>query len=171
MGERTQRNTRWRAQLTPARHLWHTREPGTEEPCRTPSSRAFYSSRAWVYKWSCNHWSPNLNEKHAADSSIEDIIVPIRNRGLPVIKWYFGNFCSPFSQHLHSVKHFIGFPGVQVVRNPSANAGYVWDVGFIPPGLTPEGGHSNPLQYSCLEDPMGRGAWQATLHNVAKSQT
>ena len=44
-------------------------------------------------------------------------------------------------------------------------------MGLIPPGLTPEGGRSNPLQYSCLEDPMGRGAWQATLHRVAKSQT
>ena len=34
-----------------------------------------------------------------------------------------------------------------------------------------EGGHGNPLQYSCLEDPMDRGAWRATVHGVAKSQT
>ena len=137
MGERTQRNTRWRAQLTPARHLWHIREPGTEEPCRTPSSRAFYSSRAWVYKWSCNHWSPNLNEKHAADSIIEDIVVPIRNCGLPVIKWYFGNFCSPFSQHLHSVKHFIGFPGGASGKEPVCQCRIRKRCGFHPSRFDP----------------------------------
>ena len=38
-------------------------------------------------------------------------------------------------------------------------------------GRSPEGGHSNPLQYSCLENPMDRGAWQATVHGVAKTQT
>ena len=56
-----------------------------------------------------------------------------------------------------------------VVKNPPANAG---DVGLIPgPGRPPGGGHGNPLQYSCLENPMDRGAWQATVHGVAKSQT
>ena len=38
-------------------------------------------------------------------------------------------------------------------------------------GRSPGGGHGNPLQYSCLENPMDRGAWQATVHGVAKSQT
>ena len=38
-------------------------------------------------------------------------------------------------------------------------------------GRSPEGGHSNPLQYSCLENPTHRGAWQATVHGVAKTQT
>ena len=38
-------------------------------------------------------------------------------------------------------------------------------------GKSPGGEHSNPLQYSCLENPMDRGAWQATVHRVAKSQT
>ena len=38
-------------------------------------------------------------------------------------------------------------------------------------GRSPGGGHGNPLQYSCLESPMGRGAWWATVHGVAKSQT
>ena len=38
-------------------------------------------------------------------------------------------------------------------------------------GRSPEGGHSNPLQYSCLENPTHRGAWWATVHSVAKSQT
>ena len=56
-----------------------------------------------------------------------------------------------------------------VVKNPPANAG---DTGSIPGlGRSPRGGHGNPLQYSCLENPIYRGAWQATVHGVANSQT
>jgi len=45
------------------------------------------------------------------------------------------------------------------------------DQGLIPrQGRTPRGGNGNPLQYSCLENSMDRGAWQATVHGVAKSQ-
>ena len=59
-----------------------------------------------------------------------------------------------------------------VVENLLANAGDVRDVGLIPGlGRSPGGWHSNPLQYSCLENPMGRGAWQATVHRVTKSWT
>ena len=60
----------------------------------------------------------------------------------------------------------------QVVKNLPANAGDVRAVGSVP-GLERSlgGGHGNPLQYSCLENPMGRGAWWATVHRVAKSQT
>ena len=57
-----------------------------------------------------------------------------------------------------------------VVKNPSANAGDTRDVGSIPGwGRSPGGGHGNPLQYSCLENPMDREAWQAIVHWVAKS--
>ena len=59
-----------------------------------------------------------------------------------------------------------------VVNNTSANAGDVRDAGAIPgSGRSPGGGHGNPLQYSCRENPMDRGAWQATVHRVEKSQT
>ena len=52
-----------------------------------------------------------------------------------------------------------------VVKNPPANAGNVRDEGSIPgSGRSPGGGHSNPLQYSCLETSMDRGAWKATVH-------
>ena len=52
---------------------------------------------------------------------------------------------------------------VPVVKNPPANAGDMGDAGLIPgSGRSPRGGHGNPLQYSCLENPMDRGAWQAT---------
>ena len=59
-----------------------------------------------------------------------------------------------------------------VVKNRSANAGDVRDVGLIPwLGRSPGGGHGNPLQYSCQKNPMDRGAWRATVHWIAKSQT
>ena len=43
--------------------------------------------------------------------------------------------------------------------------------GPIPVRKTPGGGHGNPLQYSCLENPIDRGAWHATVHRVAESDT
>ena len=59
-----------------------------------------------------------------------------------------------------------------VVKNPPANAGDIRDTGSIPRlGKSPGGGHDNPLQYSCLETPTGRGAWRAAVHEVAKSRT
>ena len=59
-----------------------------------------------------------------------------------------------------------------VVKNPPANAGDIKDAGSIPGlGRSPGGGHSNPFQYSCLENPINRGAWWPTVHRVAKSQT
>ena len=62
-----------------------------------------------------------------------------------------------------------GFPGGSVVKNLPANAE---DEGLIPgSGRAPEKGNGNPLQYSFLEDPMARGAWWATVHEVAKSRT
>ena len=62
--------------------------------------------------------------------------------------------------------------GALVVKNPPANSGYIRDVGSIPEsGRSPGGRHGNPLQYSCLENPMKRGAWQATVHGVTKSRT
>ena len=61
---------------------------------------------------------------------------------------------------------------VLVVKNPPANTGDIRDTGSIPGlGRSPGGGHGNPLQYSCLENPMNREAWWATVHRVAQSQT
>ena len=59
-----------------------------------------------------------------------------------------------------------------MIKNPPADAGYIRDVGSIPEwGRSPGGGHGNPLQYSCLENPMDRGAQWAIVLGVAKSQT
>ena len=58
------------------------------------------------------------------------------------------------------------FPDSSVTENLPANAG---DVSLIPgSGRSPEGGHGNILQYSCLENPMDREAWRATVHGAAK---
>jgi len=62
-----------------------------------------------------------------------------------------------------------GFPDGSVVNNPPANAG---DVALVfGSQRSPGEGNGNPLQYSCLGNPMDRGAWQPTVHGVKKSQT
>ena len=59
-----------------------------------------------------------------------------------------------------------------MVKNSPAIVEDIRDVGSIPrSGRSPGGGHGNPLQYSCLENPMDRGAWQASVHRVSKSRT
>ena len=59
-----------------------------------------------------------------------------------------------------------------MVKNLPANSGDIKDVGSIPGlGRSPGEGNGNPLQYSCLENPMDRGAWRAGIHGVAKSRT
>ena len=56
-----------------------------------------------------------------------------------------------------------------MVKNPPASVGDVRSAGLIPElGRSPGGGHGNPLWYSCLENPMDRGAWRATVHRVAE---
>ena len=66
----------------------------------------------------------------------------------------------------------MGFPGGSGVRNLPAKAGDARNVGWIQGwGRSPGEGHGNPLQNACQENPLGRGAWRATVHSVAKSQT
>ena len=65
---------------------------------------------------------------------------------------------------------FVGFPGGSVVKNLPTNAGDIGDVGSIP-GLARSLGVGNGklLQYSCLENPMDRGTWQATVHGAQRA--
>ena len=63
----------------------------------------------------------------------------------------------------------MGFFGDATVKNPPANAGNVGSISGL--GRSSGEGNGNPLQYSCLENPMDRGAWRATVHEIAKSQT
>ena len=61
---------------------------------------------------------------------------------------------------------------VLVVKSLPANTGGIKDAGLmLVSGRSPGGGNGNPLQYSCLENPMDRGAWQAIVHRVTKSRT
>ena len=65
----------------------------------------------------------------------------------------------------------LGFPGGLVVKTQPDNAGDAGDVGLIPGwGRSPGGGNGNPLQSSCLENPMDRLTWLATVHWVTKNQ-
>ena len=61
----------------------------------------------------------------------------------------------------------MGFPSGSVVNNFACDAGHTGSVPGL--GRSPEGGHGNPLQYSCMDNPMDRGARQARVHEVAKS--
>ena len=59
-----------------------------------------------------------------------------------------------------------------MVKNPPANVGDIRDLGLIPGSRRcPGEGNGNPLQYSGLENPMDRGAWLATVHGIAESET
>ena len=72
----------------------------------------------------------------------------------------------PFQDH---TMLYMGFPGGSEVKASACNAG---DLGSIPGlGRSPGEGNGNPFQYSCLENPIDRGAWWATVHEVAESQT
>ena len=66
----------------------------------------------------------------------------------------------------------MGIPRGSVVKNPPASAGDARDVGLtLGLGRSPGGGNGTPLHYSCLKNPTNRGAWQATVQQVAKSWT
>ena len=68
--------------------------------------------------------------------------------------------------------YYKGFPSGAAVKQSTCNAGDAGDIGLIPgSGRAPGGEHGNPLQYSCLENPMDRGAWWATVRGTAKSWT
>ena len=66
----------------------------------------------------------------------------------------------------------LGFPDGSVVQNLPVSAGDTGDSGLIPgSGRSPGGGNGNPLQYSCLGNPIDKGTWRATVHEVAESDT
>ena len=66
----------------------------------------------------------------------------------------------------HIVVNSQGFPGGSVVKNPPANEGDMGSISGL--GRSPREGNGNSLQYSCLGNPRDRGAWRATVHQVAK---
>ena len=96
--------------------------------------------------------------------------INIQNMCFQTHNWLPKRYLCKFSLSLN-LKHIstLSFPGGSEDKASACNAG---DQGSTPGmGRSPGEGNSNPLQYSCLENPMDRGAWQATVHGVAKSQT
>ena len=77
-----------------------------------------------------------------------------------------------FMQKIWNILHIWASQVMQMIKNLSANAGDKRDMNTIPVlGRCPRGGHGNPLQYSCLENPMDRGAWRAAVQGVTQNQT
>ena len=73
---------------------------------------------------------------------------------------------------MKTTDYLLYFPDGTVVKDLTANSGDVRNMGSIPGlGRSPGEGNGNPFQYSCLEEPMDRGASWATVHSVAKSRT
>ena len=81
-------------------------------------------------------------------------------------------FCLQFTVyrllHLHLKSMNGGFPGCSVVKNLPTHAGDV--ISILDPGRSPGERHGNPLQYSCLENSMGRGAWRAIVHRILQAR-
>ena len=100
---------------------------------------------------------------------------PGQNTGVGSLSLLQGIFptqgSNPGLPHCRRILYQLSHQGSPVVNNPPANAGDTGNMGPIPGlGSFPEEGYGNPLQYSCLENPMDREAWGAAVHGVTKSQ-
>ena len=88
---------------------------------------------------------------------------------LGIVRLEGGGYITEYELAFPEMAWDVSFPGGSEVKVSACNAG---DLGSIPgSGRSPGEGNGNPLQYSCLENPMDRGAWWATVHRVTKSQT
>ena len=91
-------------------------------------------------------------------------------RGYFLHFWFHAHPLPPKTILIHNLHK--SFPSDAVVKNLPAKAGDPRDTGLIPGwGRSPGGGTGNPLQYSCLENSMDRGAWRAIVHGAAKRRT
>ena len=144
--------------------------PWTQEPGRLQSMRSLWVGHDWALHF---HFSiSRIGEGNGNPLQCSCLENP-RDRG----SWWAAVYgvvqsrtrLKRLSSSSRQVYVQVGFPGGSVVKNSSANAG---DTGSIPGwGRSPEEGNGNPLQYSCLGNPMDRDAWWATVHGVAKSWT
>ena len=141
---------------------------------------------------SCSTWDPSFPTRDLSDPSSLQLKLGVLTTGqlgksywflnfmtefkkMKVVKWPFSHTIKFFTQQrIMIINFFIRFSSqvlkrekkMQVVKNLPANAG---DAGLIPrSGRSPEEGNGNPLQYSCLGNPMDREAWWASLHGVTK---
>ena len=138
--------------------------PGGSVIKNLPANAGAQETQVWFLSWD----DPTLEEEMAIHSSILDGIISWteeQSMGSQRVKHEW----SDWAQLTHTYIWYRACPGGSVVKNLPADAG---DAGSLPgSGRSPGGGNSSPLQYPCLENPMDRGAWWATVHGVAKSQT
>ena len=146
------------------------RIPGTGEPGGLQSRVA--QSWTQLNDFTFTFYSHTLEKEMATHSSVLAWRIP--GTGEP------GGLLSMGSHRVgHGLKRLssssngsVGFPGGSVLKDLPANAGDTKDVGSFPvSGRSPGGGYGNPLQYSCLGNPMDRGTWWATVHGISKSCT
>ena len=123
-----------------------------------------------VYIYSCVDYvilKAKQNKKPKLQSS--EIELQIKNSKKALVIYNKKGLKLAFLLYIRLIK---SFPVVLVVKNPLANEGNIKNIGSIPgPGRSPGEGHVKPLLYSCLENPMGRGAWWDIVNGNAKSLT
>ena len=112
------------------------------------------------------------SHRHTRNNILPVIWVSLSPENLTITPWVFSVKCVMISQRSF-LKHDIRSPQVaQCWKNLPANAGDARGVSLISEsGRSPGGGHGNSLQYSCLENLMDRGAWQAAVHGVTQNRT
>ena len=115
-------------------------------------------------------WSPLRPDEQGQACSIQILLVAIISLS-PAFALFITNWLNGMilSKILNDPSNLLGFPDGSDGEESASSAG---DLGWIPGlGRSPEERNGNPLQYSCLENSTDRGAWQAAVHRVTKSET
>ena len=94
----------------------------------------------------------------------------VNNTNVPIIRQRLVGLFKKYITQLYAIYRKLGLASSASSKNLPVNAGDIREVGLIPgSGRSPGGGHGNPLQYSCLENPMDRGAWKA-IQSIASQR-
>ena len=126
----------------------------------SPLLSDFIENPASLKSWLCGRGISTSGKRKESGTSI------------PSVFFLFPMDSSRLISFLQNLQFWMDFPGDSAVKNLPANAGDVGNAGSILwLGRSPGGGHSNPLQYSSLGNPLNRGAWQALVCGVAKNWT
>ena len=158
-------------------------QQSTQSAVRRPGTPTMSAQRNWRTLGSSETEAERSRGGFQRRGRVSEVRTSLRRR---VRCWSHGPACGHYSHRVMALESAEsvslqqkvrtgskeGFSMVLVVKNLLANAGDVRDAGSIPGwGRSHGGGHGDPLQYPCLENPMDRGAWWATIHGVAKSWT
>ena len=128
--------------------------------CSPPGSSVHGISQARILEWVAISFSSRVFPTQGS------------NPGLPHCRRILYQLSLKGSQYFQCRRVYKGFPGGASDKEPTCQYRRCKSAGSTPwLGRSPEEGHGNPLQYSCLKNPMNRGAWWAAVHGVTKSQT